>query len=246
VAAEILLLGTLFYRHNQRHFPAFTVYLGAAVLQALVLFEVYRVWGFNSYAGYYAYWSVQTVVTWLRVLAVTELTWKILEGYRGIQIFLCRGLGICFVILALSAGTLRGSHHWERVFAAERAVGFALAAVMIGLFLSARYYEVQVREPMRSMAIGFFLFSCFVMVNDTILMTFFDAYSPIWNFLQTLAFVSSVVVWMKALAQGEARIVAPQLLPDGVYDRFSPEVNLRLRALNDRLRELSGQRGHRP
>ena len=61
----------------------------------------------------------------------------------------------------------------------------------------------------------------------------------LWASIRTSGDIISVGVWCYALRKPlPAPAKEPVLLPAGVYREFSPEVNLRLRAFNDRLLEL--------
>jgi hypothetical protein len=51
----------------------------------------------------------------------------------------------------------------------DRGLELAMATVIVLLFVFARYYEVGVEPAVRTMAIGFLLYSCFRVLNDTIL-----------------------------------------------------------------------------
>jgi hypothetical protein len=245
VALQCGLLGILFYRRNRIPFPIFTTYVVAALLQSVFEWAIYHLWGFNSKRTYNVSWTVQGIVTVLRSLAVLEVCHVVFQGYRGIWMVISRTLSLLFVVVA-SAAMLFGNPGL-RILEADSALGLALASAVVGLFLLSRYYEVTPREPMRSMAVGFFLYSCFVMLNDSILGTFLASYLLLWNFLGVLAFIGSLLVWCwalwHALPQTEG---GPDLLPADVYRRVSPGVNLRLRALNERLSRFVRQPAERP
>jgi hypothetical protein len=245
VALQCGLLGILFYRRKRVPFPIFTTYVLAALLQSVFGWAIYHLWGFDSKRTYTASWAAQGVVTVVRSLAVLEVCHVVFRGYRGIWVVISRTLTVLFVVVAC-AGILFGRPGF-RILNADRALGLALASAVVGLFLLSRYYEVTPREPMRAMAVGFFLYSCFVMLNDTILSTFLANYRLLWNFLGVVAFIGSLLVWCwalwHALPQTER---SHDLLPADVYRRVSPEVNLRLRALNERLSRFARQPTERP
>jgi len=154
---------------------------------------------------------------------------------------------ICVVVIAFLAMTLGNQDFHLRILYADRTVSLAVAFVVVALLLFARYYQVQAEEPARSIAVGFFLYSCFVVLNDTVLERLPDAYYTIWNFLGTVAFTASVLVWGWALRHSAAETAAaPEMLPASVYRTLSPEVNSRLSILNERLSRLSRGEEHRP
>jgi hypothetical protein len=247
VAVQICLLATLLYRRHARRFPAFTIYAAGALLQSAALLAIYNHWGFDSLRAFYVSWGLQGLITILRLLAILELCRALFRAYRGIWVVISRGL-VLLIAVVTGCAMLFGSHKpGVRIVSADGAMGLALASAVVALFLLARYYRVQAREPIRAMAIGFFLYSCFLTLNDTILQTWLSGYGPLWNFLGIVAFIGTVLVWFWALRRPypqEAR--APKLLPASVYQALSPEVNLRLRALNERLSRLTGQPVERP
>jgi hypothetical protein len=89
------------------------------------------------------------------------------------------------------------------------------------------------------LAIGFFLHSCFRALNDTILERYLYGYGTLWNLLQMLAFFASLSLWSWALRKSRTE-TAPEetLLPMGVYQSFTPQINLRLRSLNEQLSKI--------
>jgi hypothetical protein len=61
----------------------------------------------------------------------------------------------------------------------------------------------------------------------------------LWSTIRTSGDIISISMWCYALRKPlPAPAKDPVLLPAEVYREFSPEVNLRLRAFNDRLLEL--------
>jgi len=60
-----------------------------------------------------------------------------------------------------------------------------------------------------------------------------------WNLIRFSSFMVSMSIWCFALRKSLPALAKdPVLLPASVYEEFSPALNLRLRAFNDRLQEL--------
>jgi hypothetical protein len=241
VTVQFSLLATLFYRRQDRRFPAFTIYVAATLLQSVAQFAIYEIWGFKSASTIYISWGVQGLIIILRLLAILELCRLVFQAYRGIWVVISRGL-VVLVTLVASCAVLFGTYKSGLgILSADEGMGLALASAVVGLFLAARYYEVQAREPIRAMAIGFFLYSCFSTLNDTILEKWMGSYAQLWNFLGVMAFIASQVVWFWALRRAYPQeAFRPELLPADVYQALSPAVNSRLRLLNERLSRLAG------
>ena len=108
--------------------------------------------------------------------------------------------------------------------------------MIVGLLFFARDYDVPVRPADRALALGFGLYSCFRALNDTILESFFYPYRPLWNLLEMCAFFASLIVWVWALREAQTENASEEaLLPAGIYQEMAPEINDRLRLLNDQL-----------
>jgi hypothetical protein len=245
-ALQIFLVVLLLVRRHYLQYPAFTVYLAASILQNVVQFATYRHWGFLSETSLAIAWSAQTVVTLIRCLAVAELCRHVFGLYRGIWGLIWRVLAAVVLIVGWLAMLSVRADLGARILYADRAVSLAVSFVIVLISLFARYYQVLPGEPARAIAMGLFLFSCFTALNDTVLETRIRVYGSMWNFLGTWAFIGSVLVWVWAFRIAPAKSAEPTMLPATVYETFSPEVNRRLSALNDRLSFLTKRQEQQP
>jgi hypothetical protein len=233
------LLVLLLYRKNHRVFPAFFVYILFDFLQCFVVFASYRFWGFDSNISKGIAWGSQGVVMAARALAVALLCQRILEKYRGVWALASRLLiATATVVLLYSWAVARGS--WQfAVLNSDRGLELSMATVIVLLFLFTRYYGVGVEPAHRTLAIGFFLLSCFFVINNTILEVWMHHYSTLWNLLGTLAFLASMLLWIWGLRERQPETTfEPEMLSDKIYPAVAPEINDRLRALNDHLEQL--------
>jgi hypothetical protein len=236
VVLQVCLLGLLVYRRNFLRFPVFTAYIVAAILQGAYFVYLYYFSHWDKAALSEAAWSVQGLVTLMRVAAIMELCHHVFIRYPGIRTMIFRALAICVLVVATLAFAFGQRALSLKLLYADRAVGLSLASAIVLLFLFARYYHVQPREPLQSMSIGFFLYSCFVVLNDSILEVFLYTYGALWNFLGLLSFTASLLLWCAVLRHAyEEWPTPPELLPAGIYHDVSSEVNLRLKLLDERL-----------
>src|SRR5260370_33612278 len=84
------------------------------------------------------------------------------------------------VVLLYSWAVARGS--WQfAVLNSDRGMELAIASVIVTLFLFAHYYEVPVAPAVRTLSVGFFLYSPFSVLKDTALEAWLDDYSTLWN-----------------------------------------------------------------
>jgi hypothetical protein len=235
MASIFLLVLVSLRKHYQTH-PAFTFYIFVNLALGMSQFLIYRLWGYSS-KGYWLYaWGMQVVVLCARALAVTEISKHVLARYRGIWELAKRILLVCAGLVLLYAG-LAARHRWELSLPnADRALELAIATVIVLLFVFTRYYDLRVNRTDRLLAIGFCLYSCFRALNDTILERFLYGYSNVWGLLGSLAFLASLCLWSWALWKPRTMPVDEnQLLPPGAYESITPQINRRLRELNDQL-----------
>jgi hypothetical protein len=246
-ALQVGLLGLMILRRSYVTFPTFTAYLAANVAQSIADFFIFRYWGFNSRVAFAAAWSIGAVLVLLCAAAVLEICRQVFAEYRGIWAFIWRTLVISIGLVAILSITLSKRGFEYGILYSDRAVGLGEAVAIVALLAFARYYRVHSQGPIRFLAIGFFLYSCFQVVNDTLLEALPKAYSPLWNLLGTVAFTCSVLVWGWGLRGKSAQpATAPAMLPAGIYHELSPEVNRRLGMLNDRLVQFSKRKVRRP
>ncbi len=235
---QIALLCLIFARRHYLNFPAFTTYLAGTIAQGVTEFELYRHFAYLSEISRMGTWTAQAVVTLLRCVAVLEVCRHVFAGYRGIWALIWRVLLFSVPLVAVLTMVSSTSRLDTRIYYADRAASWAISMVIVAVVLFARFYQVNALEPTRSIAIGFFLYSCFTLINNTVLETWWSAYGPMWTFLETCAFIACLLVWGWALRKAPVIVEAPQLVPADVYQDLSPEVNRRLNALNDRLRKI--------
>jgi hypothetical protein len=125
---------------------------------------------------------------------------------------------------------------------ADRGYHLTFAIALISCLLLVRFYLIPVDPVYKTLLAGFCVFSCFSFVANTVLQALFQRHYPgssdIWNYLEMVVFIVVQIVWAVALRHPVRAEARPTLLPPSTYDRLSPQVNARLRALNDLLSRL--------
>jgi len=235
-ATSVILLVLLAVRRNYRAYPAFTFYILVNLVLGTSLYIIYSRWGFSSRMSWLLGWGTQVVVTCARALAVAEVCRHFLSRYPGVWALARRILLAC-VGLVLLYSSLAARHQWVLVLpSADRGLELSIAAVVVVLFLFARHYDVRIEPTDRSLATGLCLYSCFRALNDTVLERYLYGYVMFWSLLGTLAFFASLSLWSWTLRKSRTEAVTREnLLPLGVYQKLAPQINLRLRSLNDQL-----------
>jgi hypothetical protein len=233
-------LALLAGRKSFRTYPVFTFYIFTNLISGALAFAIYRQLGFFSRSSLFIAWGLQTFVVCARALAVVEVCKRILARYRGIWRLARRVLLGCAALILLYS-LVAARHQWRLALpSADRAVSLSITAVIVVVLLFVRHYDVEINLVDRSLAVGFCLYACFRALNDTILDNYVHKYWPIWNLMEMLAFLASLLVWAWALRKTQTETRSEQtLLPARIYEAVVPQINDRLRLLNDRLRHFS-------
>jgi hypothetical protein len=230
------LLVLLLYRRNYRAFPAFFVYVLFDFLQCFVLYGSYRIWGFESSVSSQIGWGTQGVVMTARAVAVAQICQRVLAKYLGVWALAKRLLILTAVVVLLYSWAIARGGWQFVVLNGHRGIELAIASVIVIVLLFTRYYGIVVEPAVRVLTLGFFLYSSFLVLNDTILERWLHDYSERWNLLGTSAFLASMLLWIWGLRERQsATTLEPGMLPGGIYSAAAPEINDRLRALNEHL-----------
>ena len=232
--AGLLLL--LLSRKNHKAFPFFFCYVLLNVIQGIALFAAYRVWGFTSLPSILLAWGTQLLVLVARALAVSEVCQRVLAEYQGIWkharlLLLAGSAAVTVLAWGFSQGNWRSA-----LLSFDRGLELAMASTIVLLFVFAKYYEVHLEPAVRTLATGFFLYSGFQVLNNTVAERWFIHSTVLWNLLGTLTFLASLLLWTWALRlRFQHSTLVPRLLPGDHYRAMSPAINARLESLNERL-----------
>jgi hypothetical protein len=241
---QLITLILLFAKGSFRKLPFFTVYVALNLCQVAFLVFVYSVWGADSETRRTLAWYSECVTLLAQALATTEILKVTLRPYQGIWGLAWRALAFTSTLVVLIVA-LATHGDWDKAkwFELNRGYHLTFAAAVIACLLLFRYYAVQVAAAYKMILGGFCLYSCTEILIHTVLQSlgkkWFDAYEPIWQSSTMLSFIVVLFIWVAALWKPlpiEARQAAPP--SDSVYQRLSPEINERLRELNEKLLRL--------
>jgi hypothetical protein len=241
---QLVALILLFAKGSFRKLPFFTVYVAVNLCQAAFLVVVYSVWGSNSANVKILAWYSECVTLLAQALATTEILKVTLRPYQGIWGLVWRALAFTSALVVLIVALVtRGTWVAAKWFELNRGYHLTFAAAVIVCLLLVRYYSIQVPAAYKMILGGFCLYSCTEILINTVLQsvvkTAFYAYEPIWQSSTMLSFIVVLFIWVAALWKPlpiEARQAAPP--SDSIYQRLSPEINERLRELNEKLLRL--------
>jgi hypothetical protein len=232
----------VFWRGLHRRLPIFSSYAVLVLFAAISVWFAYRRWGYRSLPAWYFAWSMQGLTFLGRGFAVTELCWKILRPYAGVWGLAWRALVLLSVMLTARAMVYaQGDAHWvvPFVLTAEQGLEMMIAAVLLALLATCAYYRISVEPSYRWIVVGLCFNSIIQALNNSFLRNWLSTQIFFWNGIRLSSFNIAIVVWCVALWKPLlAERPAPVLLGQQMYDELTPQVNYRLRILNQRLLEI--------
>lgn len=244
VGAQAVLCGVLFIKGNFRKIPIFTTYVAANLCQAILMFAIYKAIGFRSQGAIAIGWSSQTCIQILRAAATTEALRQVLKPFRGIWglawRFLVAAFGVIFLVVVFSSGR---NVFWA-ILLMDRGFHVAFAVALVACLLLVHHYSVPIPSGYKALLGGFCFYSCTVVLTNTFGAILFLRrnlhYEAIWQLATVGAFIAVLLVWTVAL-----RNPLPEPIrtgkgggPEISYGELSPQINERLRLLNELLNRL--------
>src|ERR1700722_5196634 len=241
---QLIALILLFAKGSFRKLPFFTAYVALNLCQVAFLVVVYSVWGPKSPTGMILAWYSECVTLLAQALATTEILKATLGPYQGVWGLVWRALAFTSAVVVLVVA-LATHGDWVRAgwFELNRGYHLTFAAAVIACLLLVRYYSIQVPATYKLILGGFCLYSCTEILIHTVVQSIakkaFYAYEPVWQSSTTLSFLVVLFIWVAALWK-PLPIEVGQAAPssDSIYKRLSPEINERLRELNEKLLQL--------
>jgi hypothetical protein len=237
---EVVLLVYLVRQKRFLSYPAFSFYVILIILQSAAIALTFRYLGESSKEAYRISWGSQAFVICARWLAVIEITKKTLAKYSGIWALVTR------ILLVLTGCVLAYTIFTSPnildlvVLNADRALELCIATFIVCMFLFVRYYRVDMQRFERILAIGFCLYSCSQVINDTLYEEHLKTGGTLWTYLSTLAFLATLLLWLGAVrtSPATAQVANELTVKPEVYGDLSPKLNSRLQLLNNRLNRL--------
>ncbi len=265
IGFEILLCVLVYVRNLQRRLPFFTIHSTLLLMSTISVALVYHRFGFRSAESYYAYWVTAGLIIIARGFAIAELCRYEFRAYRGVWALAWRILALLAVVF-LGHGAVDAWGQLDRLaiygLTIERDVEISSIVILLAMLLIGRYYRLTLEPLHKWISVGICLVCFTDIVNNTVLRNAFNGHlsswfhlanafswpgmrsqveraNDLWNMIRTSGLIVSMSIWCYALRKPlPAPAKEPVLLPAEVYREFSPAVNLRLRAFNDRLIEM--------
>ena len=240
-STEIFLLVSLLRRKLQNTHAAFAIYILGTIAQSALASFTYMRWGADSEVTSTVIWLSQGVVICLRFSAVVEMARRIFAAYAGLWSLAKRVLSVTALGVVAYSVLAPKKDIYTMVLNLDRGLELAIATFVVCLLLFARFYLLPVERLDRALAIGFFMYSCFYVVNDTLFEKLVNSYLQLWGYLDILTFLASLLIWTNAVLAYSAVASAsggPGRVPPSLYGSLSPELNVRLKQLNDQLSQF--------
>ncbi len=239
--AEVVLLVLLLRRKLAFSRPVLALYVASTILQSILAVFVYATWGIQSPIASKVIWGSQGIVISLRFLAVYEMARRILSPFEGIWTLARRILML--IGLSTLAYSLLSSQQVYRylILNLDRGLELCIAIFIVVMLVFARYYYLPLAPLDRALCIGFCLYSCVYVINDSLLERYWNVYQSFWSYLGIVSFLASLLMWIRAVngySVTETSIPKREALPSSIYGSLSPEFNFRLKLLNDQLTRL--------
>lgn len=237
---QLALLGILIAFGHFRKLPLFTVYLCLNVVQALILYPVYRSHGRYSHVAYVVAWWSEAITLLARVFATGEILHLVLIAYRGIWGLAWRVIAVTSAVVLVFVAATSWADPELALMRTDRGYHLIFAAALISCLVLIRYYFIHVESPYKDLLIGFCFYSCVMILLNTVLYDVFykqrSQSAPIWQILSLAPYLVVLLFWGVALVRpSPARQEQSIVMPPSEYGRISPEIHLQLQAINQQL-----------
>lgn len=240
-AAEAFLLFSLLQRKLQNLHPIFLSYIACTLVQSALAAFVYGHWELESKIASRVIWSSQAVVISMRFAAVIEMARRIFSKYIGLWSLAKRVLGVIGAVVLGYSVLMSKRELSSVVLNLDRGLELAIATCVVSLLLFSRFYLLPVQPFERALAVGFSMYSCFYVVNDTLFEKLAGNYLAFWGYLDIITFLASLLIWTQAvrtLSRVPMESTGRVSFSRGQYGVISPELNVRLNQLNEHLSHL--------
>ncbi|GAC1663037.1 MAG: hypothetical protein NVS9B4_17380 [Candidatus Acidiferrum sp.] len=237
---QFTVLGLLFSRNHFRTLKLFTAYLCFDFLAGCCMWFVYRHFGYRSLTTFWIYWPTEAFTLLLQAFALFELFHLALDRFSGIWNLAWRLLLGSFLGVLIYAGVqARLDLRWA-IMIAQRGFYLAFVVAIVSFLLLARYYAIAISPLHKIILGGFGFYYCVEVFSATLYQVLSRLKLPyhdeVWAWTLVAANVFVQVLWVVALRKPVQVATARfELLPASTYQQISPEINMRLRLLNDRL-----------
>ncbi len=242
ICLELALICMAYRRRFYGELSFFSAYLVLVTVQEIAGWRVsYTPW-FNSENCLYVFWSIQFVLSLLRLLSIGEIAGRSLRGYPAVWSFSWRSLSIATALLLswTTYSAAKNVHHFRRFLAigGQRFECMQAILLLLLLFLGV-YYRVRIPPLYRSILIGMCIYSAIQVANNQFLLLNKLPADSVFGYIRRGSFLFPLIIWTYAFWHwGTTPTTPPELISQEKYDEMSPQIHDRLKELNDKLSGL--------
>jgi hypothetical protein len=240
-ALKVVLCILVFYRRLYTRLAFFFIYVCLLVAEVTVVWSGYRMWGYDSRAGWYTYWLSVGVLLLARGLVVAELCWTSFRNYPAIWSFLRYLLALIAVIVLACAAVAAYQNKWPVaafVMTSERGLEISILVVLVAMLGLAVRYEIAPAPLERNITVGLGLYSTFQVLNDSFMDQWMTPHFGWWNSTRVLVFDAALLVWIVALWKPIPPPERPTLLSTDVSQHFLQHLRVRIRQATEELKKF--------
>ena len=239
-ALKVSLCVLAWYRRLYRQLPFFFLYVVLLVAEVLMIWSVYRLWGYTSPVAWYAYWYAVGTLLVARGFVVAELCRATLRDYPAIWVLLRGVLGIITVIVLGAAAIVAGSNKIPIaafILTAERGLEISILVILVAMTALAVRYDIAPDHLERDLVLGLALYSTFQVLNDSFMDQWMAPHFLWWNSTRIVAFDVALLLWIFALRRPIASPDRPVLLSGEVSRHILGGLLARMRAAIEELKQ---------
>jgi len=222
-ALEVCLVWRLISQQMWRRYPYFFVYVLYVCTGTVVLFGIQQFLP-ELYPKAY-WWGSESIGVPLRFLVIWEVYRHTFPRGSVLHSIVSKGFVFVGFLLSLfcvsSFWGVETYNTFHSIYPAiERSFGFAQAALVLGLLMVARYYEVPLGRNLWGIAVAFGAYAS-VMTMNNVMVDLTHWFVPYWRALSPLSFVAMLGMWTWAVwvyapnpafaIEGEAKQLSDQL-----------------------------------
>ena len=244
ILGQLIALTLLLQRRNASKIPFFTAYMALNLCQAGFILVLVLVPTLSHATSTKLAWCSEGTTLLAQGVATTEILGLTLRPYPGIWGLTWRALVAVSALVVLIVAWFSHARDTDQLwFQLNRGYHLTFATAVIACLTLVRYYSIRVPSAFKMILAGFCLNSCVeVLVNTLIQVLFhkgYEVYQAAWQIATMVSFVAALTIWIGALWKpfpvDDRQIASPS---DSTYRRLSPEINERLREINEELLRL--------
>lgn len=240
---DVTILVLVLFRKPVRQVSFFVAYLVILVLKDTWWY--YTLQHMTNIASgayltiYKTYWGSDFLLSMLRLATCVQIWWLSVRLYPAIWKLSWRALGIISGLLTLwtffSVYFVRDRLARFFMLGTER-YEFMQAVLLVTILAFSAYYAVDFKPGYRAFLVGFCLYSLTVCVVTTVSYQNLVGSYPWFSHARELMFDGVLCLWFyAAMKLAAAPSPGDPAVPPDLYNQLAPDLNLRLRQLNNQL-----------